>query len=108
MCVEKRDPFVSHLLQMRRLNSAVWIGWGDITNSKVVGEDKDDVGSLVGPSVLSCGDACDERQSQKVRTWLKLKHLEGSKAMQFKNLTRQCLILFELTLGNAAALAQKT
>lgn len=48
MGIEKGDPLIGHLLQMGRLDLAIGVGRRDVPDAKVVGQDKDDVGSFRG------------------------------------------------------------
>tara|TARA_B100001115_G_scaffold184951_1_gene190078 strand:+ start:17125 stop:17292 length:168 start_codon:yes stop_codon:yes gene_type:complete len=51
MGVEKGDPLIRHFLEVRGLDLAVRVGWGDVPDSEVVSEDENDVGSLGGVGV---------------------------------------------------------
>ena len=51
MSIHEGNSFVGHLLQVGRLDLAVGVGRGGVSDSQVVGEYEDDVGKLVAVGV---------------------------------------------------------
>jgi len=61
MGVEESDSLVRHFLKVGRLDLALRVSRGNITNPEIISEDEDDVGILV---MISMEDAVSDEQRE--------------------------------------------
>ena len=76
MSIHEGNSFVGHLLQVGRLDLAVGVGRGDVSDSQVVGEYEDGVGKLVAVGVKKTTQ--DEQREERANHHGRWGNLRGT------------------------------